>query len=118
MPQLDSLTFPSTASTVSRMVGQIGNRLGTIEYYLSFCLNQTVRRDQVCPRSNKRGYFISYPLFARHKPHPICHTGHLRLPLSCRCFYELDVKLSLSQSLNDNYNVATPFGGRKSVRLV
>ena len=45
------------------------------------CMNQAIRRDQVCPQSNK-GLCLSHPLFVRYKPDPFYYTANLRLPPS------------------------------------
>ena len=74
-----------------------------------------MRRDQLCPCSNKGGCFILHPLFARCKPNPF-NLGYCtpQAIFSSRCFYKIDVQLPLNQSPNDTNDAIIPSGGRKS----
>ena len=47
----------------------------------SFCMSQAIRKDQVCPSSNKGGCLIPHPLLAIYIRDLICLTAHLRPPL-------------------------------------
>ena len=69
-----------------------------------------MRRDQICPSSNKEGCLITHPLFAIYKPDPFDRTAQFSPPPSHRLFTSSFCPVVSEQRWNESNGAFYPSG--------
>ena len=73
--------------------------------------DSAMRRDQVCPSSNKARCFITHPLFTIYKPDPLAYIAHLSPPPSRRLSMSMFGPVVSEQRQNESIGALTCSGG-------